>query len=371
MLLIAGCDDPSNVGQGLLDAQSSDTQVVSLPGASLEVAARGDLTGGNTAIGALRVLFGTVDDPVVGTLDATGYVDFVPGSQFPSTFLNGTVSWADLRLNVDYQYGDTSSTVLVDVYDVSAAWQSTTLRADSTIAQGAFIGSFEIPASSGIVTLPLPASWVTTHDATLRNSNFSDLFHGFAVVPRGGNAILGARFSESELRASAAPGDTVSFPMSKVGTLTRDDAVVDPAGYRVLRDGATSSLDLRLPIQDGPIGEALIHRVILKMKTADWSSQYPTGFSHPTPGVILLEAVSSDGATRLEIAEVAQNASGEFIVDGTTLTNVFQSANLGKSVLDRFEITFPAEQSGIGFVGFSVDDAAPGVETLVTLTPIN
>lgn len=371
LLISTGCDDPSNVGQGLLDAQSSDTQVVSLPGAVLESADRGDLTGGNSAIGALRVLFGQVDDPVIGPIAAHGYIDFVPGGQFGTTFLNGTVSWAELELNVDYRYGDTTSVVQVDLYSIPTAWQSTTLRADSSIAVGSLIGTYDLPASSGVATIPLPASWVDANDAMLRGANFSDAFHGFALRPRGGNAVLGARFSQSQLRASAAPGDTVSFPLSKVGTLTDDDAVSAPAGYRLLQDGSSRSLDLRLPIQGGPIGEALIHRVILKLKSAELSSAYPSGFLHTKPGVIVIEAVSSDGATRLEVAEVAMNASGEFIADGTSLTNVFQSTNLGKSVLDRFEISFPPEQSGIGFVAFPVEGEVSGVETLITLTPIN
>ncbi|MDA0378551.1 MAG: hypothetical protein O2899_03575 [Bacteroidetes bacterium] len=371
LLFLAGCDDPSNVGQGLLDAQSNNTQVISLTGASLESVERGDLTGGNTALGSVRALFGQVDDPIIGPWSSRGFVDFVPGSQFDTAFLSGNVSWADLKLNIDYRYGDTTSVLEMDLYSVPQAWQSTQLRADSVIATGSFIGTYDIPAATGVVTLPLPASWVSQNDAVLRSSDFADDFHGFALLPRNGNVVLGARFSASELRASAVPGDTVSYPMSKVGTLTDDSSVEAPAGQRILHDGGTRSLDLRLPISGEQLGEGLIHRVILKLTTTDWSAQYPDGFLHPLPGVISVAAVSSDGGTRLEIAEVTRNTDGVFIVDGTTLTNVFQSANLGKSVLDRFEISIPNGQSGVGFVSFAVDAASSGVETLVTLTPIN
>jgi hypothetical protein len=366
-----GCDDPSNVGQGLLDAQSNDTQVVSLAGASLSTAERGDLTGGNSAIGSLRVLFGQVDDPVIGSIAAHGFVDFVPGSQFSTAHVGGTVSWAELELNIDYRYGDTTSVVQVDLFSIPTAWQSTTLRADSSIAVGSLIGTYEVEARSGVTTLPLPASWVSTYDATLRDANFSDAFHGFALRPRSGNVVLGARFSQSRLRASAAPGDTVSYPLSKVGTLSQDDDVVAPAGYHILQDASTKSLDLRIPIQEGELGEALIHRVILKLKSADFSASYPSGFLYSKPGVILVEAVSSEGTSRLQVGQVTMNVDGEFIVDGTTLTNVFQSANLGRSALDRFEISFPNEQSGIGFLAFPAEGSTAGVETLVTLTPIN
>jgi hypothetical protein len=57
-------------------------------------------------------------------------------------------------------------------------------------------------------------------------------------------------------------------------------------------------------------------------------------------------------------------------MDNTTLTNVFQSANLGKSVLDRFELYFPAEQSGVGFFAFPLDSGS-SIEALITATTIN
>ena len=369
--LLSGCDDPSNVGQGLLDAQSNDTEVIRLEDGTVSASDRGDLTGGNSVIGSTRALFGQVNDPVIGSFASHGFVDFVPASQLESGFINGTVSWAGLDLNIDYQYGDTTQAVVFDLYTVTDAWASTGLRADSTVNLGRIVASYEMPATSGVSSIDLPADWVAEFDAQLRSSEFSDTFHGFGLLPRTGDAVLGIRFSETELRASAVPGDTVSYPLSKVGTLTDDSGVQAPAGHVMLRDGSSKGLDLRFQLEGGSLDESLIHRVILKMQSADWSGSYPAGFARPLPGVLTMEAVSADGDTRLGIAEVAINLDGAFIVDNTTLTNVFQSANLGKSVLDRFEFSFPAAQSGVGFLSFPMTEIDPSIEILLTRTPIN
>ena len=332
---------------------------------------RPDVTGGNAASGALRALVGRVDDPVIGTMEATGFLDFVPSSQFESSFLNGTVSWAELSLNLDYRYGDTTGVIRFNLYGVTDNWLSSETEADSEIPLSGLIGSYDIPVKDGNVSLPLPQSWVDQNDATLRSSTFTDSFHGFGLVPVDGDAIVGFRFTESALRASAAAGDTVSFALSKVGTLTDLSATTAPAGHIILQDGAATGMDIRFPLRDDSFGESLIHRVIVQLNTEDLLSQYPAGFSRPVPGVIGIEAVSADGLTRLPVAEVGINSDGSFVVANTTLTNVFQSANLGKSVLDRFEIYFPPEQSGVGFFAFPQDGDSDAVEAVITATSIN
>lgn len=371
LLVLAGCDDPSNVGQGLLDVQAGDTRVVPLLPSSITAADRSDPTGGNAASGAVQALMGIVDDPVRGRMTSRGFIDFVPSSQFGSDFLNGSVDWAGLSLNLDYRYGDTTGVVQFDLYEVPANWQSSEIEASSAIVLGSMIDSYEVAAKEGIVSFELPEAWVQEYDSVLRDGSFSDLFHGFAMVPTDGQAIVGFRFSESTLRASATPGDTVAFALSKVGSLTSMPDAASGSGHVFLGDGSSSGVDLRFPLNGGELDESLIHRVILNLQVENISSSYPAGFLRPLPGVLGLEAVSADGDTRLEIAEVAVNTDGQFVMDNTTLTNVFQSANLGKSVLDRFELYFPPDQSGVGFFVIPTDGADSAIEALITATPIN
>jgi len=370
LLPMFGCDDPSNVGQGLLDAQAGETRIIPLSPGEVSAGDRSDLTGGNSASGAVRALVGVVDDPVIGTMRSTGFVDFVPSSQFGSDFLNGSVSWAGLELNLDYRYGDTTGVLQFDLYGVAESWLSSEITADADIPLGSLVASYEVPVREGIVSLPLPEAWVAANDARLRSETFTDAFHGFSIVPTAGNAIAGFRFTESALRATVVPGDTVSFALSKVGTVTEVDADRLPSDYVILQDGAPHGVFLRFPLRGDGLEESLIHRVTLGLTAENLDALYPDSFLRPLPSVLGMEAVSADGLTRLEIAEVSINADGRFIMDNTTLTNVFQSANLGKSVLDRFELYFPAEQSGVGFFAFPLDSGS-SIEALITATTIN
>lgn len=369
-LILSGCDDPSNVGQGLLDAQSGDTEVAPLL-PTVSAVDRSDLTGGNAASGAVRALMGKVDDPVRGAISSRGVVDFVPASQFSTGFLNGTVSWAELSLNVDYRYGDTTGVILFDLYEIPADWQSADTEAGTAIAFGDVIGSYEVPVREGLARFELPSSWITEYNSTLRDDSFSELFHGFGMVPTDGEAVVGFRFSESTMRASAVPGDTASYALSKVASLTSMPAADASPGTIFLGDGSASNVDIRFPLDGDDLGESLIHRVILNLRAPNIEASYPAGFVRPLPTVLGMDAVSADGDTRLQIAEVAINAQGEFIMDNTTLTNVFQSANLGKSVLDRFELYFPPEQSGIGFFALDLDGQTAPIEALITATSID
>ncbi len=370
LLTVAGCDDPSNVGQGLLDAQAGDTRVTTMTPDEVALGDRPDATGGNAASGAIRALVGMVDDPVIGSFRSTGFVDFVPSSQFEAPFLNGTVSWAGLDLNLDYRYGDTTSVLQFDLYGVSESWLSSEISAEAEVPLGSLVASYEIPVTRGVVTLALPDAWVAANDARLRSETFTDAFHGFSIVPTAGNTVVGFRFSESGLRASAVPGDTVSYALSKVGTVTQQDGASSPSDFIILQDGSAKGVYVRFPLRGGEFDESLIHRVTMGLTAADLSAYYSDSFERPLPTVLGLEAVSADGLTRLEIAEVSVNADGAFIIDNTTLTNVFQSANLGKSVLDRFELYFPVEQSGVGFLALQTD-GSPSIEALITATSIN
>jgi len=372
LLVSTGCDDPSNLGQGLVDAQAGETVVVPFSPSSFEQNTIGDQTGGNAAAGALRALFGAAEDPIAGTISSHGFVDFVPSSQFDSSFLTGSVSFAELVFDIDYVYGDTTGTTTFDVVSVPDDWLSTQIRADSTIVTGSLVTSVTAPAVRGQIRIPLPESWITTNDPLLRSDGFSANFHGFGLIPTQSDAVLGIRFLNSELRASAVPGDTVSFVLSKVGSIAGTPAQPNN-DYVFLRDGAEGGLNIRFPFEDGPIDDSMIHRVLLRFQTESVSSAYPTGFAVNRPGTIGLRAVSADGTVALEVAEINLNEDGSFTFDNTTLTNLFQSANLGKSILDRFEMYLPAEQSGVGFLTFrgSSGTEDPGIQAFLTLTPIN
>ncbi len=372
-ILLLGCDDPTDVGRSLVDAQAGETSVTTLNASTLESNSIGDITGGNAASGAVRVLAGVVQDPVAGRIESTGFMDFVPSSQFESTFLNNTVDFAELQLSIDYVYGDSTLPVTFELLAVSHDWTSTFTRADTTILTGDPILVTTIPSIEGKHTVEFPQEWIASNDALLRSSTFVDDFHGFALRQVSGNAILGARFSESIIRASSAPGDTVSFSLSKVISTAAEPDAPTSSDHVLLRDGSAKGLDLRFSFEGESFPEAMIHRVLMRFNTIDLSNQYPETFARPEVTLVGLRAVSEDGGSRLDIAEVIINADGSFAFDNTSLTNVVQTANLGKSVLDRFELYLPVTQSGVGYLAIEKDltHSENYPRALVTLTPIN
>ncbi len=113
LLLATGCDDPSAVGIGLIDEEGLPV-TVRLPADSVLTASQKDRTG-NTA----RVLAGRVADPLVGTLSATGYVDFVMSG---TALVDTTIVGVRLELPRDYVYGDTLGSVTLALHDMTEDW---------------------------------------------------------------------------------------------------------------------------------------------------------------------------------------------------------------------------------------------------------
>jgi hypothetical protein len=218
-LLFAGCDDPSAVGLDIIGEVGGDPVIMDVPPVITQLETAGELTGQNS-----RVLVGHVEDPLFGTFRTHAYLDFgAPLSG--STFREGTINSAYLRLERSYVYGDTLGSIEVDVYGMDAEWGSQGATADTSIAYSSLIASYTISAHDTLVTLQLPPDWVAANDTTLRSEAFSSVFHGFHLRARGGNAVVGYSAGLSFLGATTA-ADTVSFP--QVRNLTVRERLTDP-----------------------------------------------------------------------------------------------------------------------------------------------
>jgi hypothetical protein len=372
LLILSACDDPSPIGLNLVDSQSGDTQVTEFAPSFAGHSNFGDVTGGTNITGAVRTLFGTVSDPVVGPFSMTGYMDFINSSNVSSEFRAAAVSFADLELNLDYIYGDTLNPVTLDIYEIGADWISESGRADSFLDAQSLVTSTTVMPEKGVFHIPLPSTWISGKDAVLRSTTFVDEFHGFALRASQGSAVLGVHFSGSSLRASSVPGDTVNFSLSKV--LSASSFVSDAANpeYLSLRDGAAETISLRFPFESKDFGEAAFHRVIIRLNSADVSSLYPVGFERSNPIAVGLRAVAVDETTRLNIivGEIAENGTISF--DSATLANVVQSSNLANSGLDRFELYFPVESNTVGIIAFKKGlPATFGPRAVITYTSLN
>lgn len=355
-----------------MDAQAGETDVVTLPPSFVGPSEFGDISGGTNTAGAFRTLFGKVVDPVSGSFSMTGYVDFVNSSNVTSAFRAETVSFADLELNVDYAYGDTLTPVTIDIYEIAADWLSTDARSDTFLVAQTLVTSSTLNPTKGVVNIALPSAWVATNNSILRSTSFVDVFHGFAFRATQGNAVLGVHFSGSSLRASSVPGDTVNFSMSKILSSSSFANASETPSYTTLRDGAAETLALRFDVEGPDFGEAAFHRVIIRLNTENTDALYPANFAHSSPTRVGLRAVAVDNSTRLNLVVAELSSDGTLSFDSSILSNVIQSANLGNSGLDRFELYFPVESSTVGALAFKKGlPATFGPRAVITYTSLN
>lgn len=372
LLVVSACDDPSQIGLDLVDSQSGETSVTTLATSYAAVDGTADITSGTSTAGAFRALFGQVADPVAGSYNMTGFVDFISSSNVSSAFRAGTVSFADLEFNIDYVYGDTTQPVMISVYEIDADWPLVDARSDTSLSASSLITTASINPTKSVVNIPLPTSWVTANNSILKSTTFSDVFNGFALKATQGGAVLGVHFSGSSMRASSVPGDTVNFSVSKVLSSSASLPGQSASNVHILRDGATKSFSMRFPIKTGEFSQSAIHRVVMRLNTEDVSSLYPAGFSRPGVTRVGLRAVALDNVTRLNVATADVQADGTITFDASALSNIVQSANLANSELDRFELYFPKESSSVDFLAIKKGlPATFGPRTVITYTPIN
>ena len=371
LLVVSACDDPSPIGLELVGAESGETNVVTLGTSYAAVDGTADITLGTSTEGAFRSLFGQVADPAAGMFTMSGFVDFIPSSNVTAAFRAGNVSFADLALNIDYVYGDSTQSVTISIYDINADWPLVGARSDTTLAASVLVTTASLEATKGMVYIPLPSNWISRNNSILKSTTFSDLFNGFAIRATQGDAILGAHFSGSSMRASSVPGDTVNFSMSKVFSAYSGSPSSSNGNVHIVRDGASNSLSMRFPIKNDELGQVAVHRVIFRLNSEDLSSMYPAGFVRPGVTRIGLRAVALDNKTRLNVSTADVLEDGTLTFDASALANIVQSANLADSELDRFELYFPNESSSVDFLAFKKGlPATFGPRAVITYTPI-
>jgi len=303
LLLATGCDDPSAVGIGLI-GEADLPVTVRLPADSVLTASQKDRTG-NTA----RVLAGRVADPLVGTLSATGYVDFVRSG---TARVDTTIVGVRLELPRDYVYGDTLGSVTLALHDMTEDWPYAGVGTDTTLRAGPLVRTFTFAPTDTLVQVDLPPEWIAAHDTTLRSNTFSTSFHGFQLAPGEGNAVVGFRFSKIRLLVFTAT-DTVTFTASKVlTTVARESLPSLPEDRVLLQDGLGQVVRLRFDFSADSVREAGLHAAVLEVPIDSMQlKQTPAGFVRPLPTTVRLIGVNAEG-------NVPVTSLGEPIVLATT-----------------------------------------------------
>lgn len=201
--LAAGCQDPAEVGAGLLD----DPDGVAVTDTTTILTATALLDSVSTQ-GAERYLVGEYDDDVLGRVSATAYLQLGLGGQTFDVDEAADVDSLVLELPLGYRYGDPDAPVTVSVHRVTApieaaedggalfnsdafAYDPVPL-ATAVVEPGADSVDVRLSGPLGQELLDMVLGDDVTDDA------FQDALRGLALVADGAAAVLGVEPSSTD-----------------------------------------------------------------------------------------------------------------------------------------------------------------------------
>ncbi|MEX0747046.1 MAG: hypothetical protein WD275_03530 [Rhodothermales bacterium] len=377
-LFLTACEDPSNVGLGLVDDEGGNPLVYRVTPSDLR-----EQELGRTLSSSRRILIGQVDDPLLGLIEVDAYVDYASSSS--SDFRSGTIQTAELRFLPDYVYGDTTSIVRAAVRQIQSAWSSVGLPADTSFSVGPVLTEFTYDPSDTLIVVPLPQDWIATNDVLLRSTSFALDFHGFQIEPIEGNAVVGFGYGSSTLRVRTA-ADSASFASSIVYLAGRrqGDPVL-PQNRILLQASAGPAAAFSFTIDAEDLPPSAINRAVIAF-TADTLSltqNLPASFVRPQITALDLYGINPDGGIAFLARSELRN--GRFIFDSPFLAGVVQDIQFGERTFVRYELRVPApisvtdSSSPLRLLSSSVnavllfdsDAGAEAPDASITITPLD
>ena len=368
---LAACQDPSGVGLGLIDDETSDPNAVRVEAATVDLRSGPEVTygfarGGGTPV-QTRALLGDVRDAQFGDGRAIAYLDLRKGT-LPADFEDDrTVEQAELRLVRASIYGDTTATLPVELREVTASWSPISLPIDTTLATGEVLDTYSVSVGDSVAVLPLPAAFVADRDTLFRGS-FDTAFEGFELrVPEGAaagpGAVVGINALSSVLRLISdeydddgeATRDTVDYPIVEVfSSLRRAPATVATPDRVLLRDGDTTAVALTFDfaaIEGRPLANGSLRFRVDRSLVSDEGS-----FVRPLLTDVGLFGILDD-ATRVFLSEIEIGDGDIVTLQSAFLTAAIQARLLGRQPYERFELVPAPDPLSFGILPISIGGA--------------
>jgi len=359
LLALTACDDPSNVGIGLVEEGGGEPIVRVLTPSVIEEEPINDITGA-----VPRVLAGQVNDPMLGTITATGYLDFQRVDSVNASDITGVM----LRLVRDYVYGDTLAALTLTVRELTEDWNALGARADTTLPLGASVTSFTFEPLDSLVTVDLPETWVRDNDTTLVSFHFGEVFHGFALEATAAEAVVGFDFNESVLRITTEQ-DTLDYPVSlTLSGVIRTGQPTIPEGRFLIQDGTGPTLSFNVDfdgLDDTPLNAAFVRFFADTLAV----QETPPNFVRPLIETLQLVRITEEDAAFV-MAEASLNDDGSYRFSDAILREVLQQTFFGQDLYDHFALRIPFTDNTISVMllfDAASDETAP--EVLLTLSP--
>lgn len=326
LLSVTSCSDPTSVGEELVSDSLSgaDPRAFEITPSVLDAVSSTSRTGINllptTAPGtggsrAWRFLAGAVNDPISGTIVSEGYIDFQGSAPRDSSIRNADVDSlnAALRLRPTYLHGDTTSTLEINLFELSTEAEMTQAPADTSFPVRRQLGTtYSLTPTDSVVTLPLPDPWIADHLSAIQSDDsFDDDVNGFkmsaAQMPSSANRRLIAGFAHGSaiLRVTTST-DTIDFNALKSFTNIerRGTPEVPLTNRTLLQDGAGSNLLMEWKFDQPPLdtlqNNAALNTadVIVPIDTAEMAASLDDepSFNRPTVNGYRVLARRKEGA---------------------------------------------------------------------------
>ena len=299
-VMALGCEDPSNVGLGLLDEQGGEPVRLDIDIFANEVAEFDEVTGATRTtsgfiLGVSDVLAGRVEDPLYGCLNTTAYFDItIPASA--EAFRDNPLESVSLNILPNSIYGDTTATLTLSVSELIDEFEGSGLKSDTLISSGAVIGTVDFVPTDSVVVFNFPQTWVDEHDADLRNEDYADLFHGLKVEISDG-AIVGLNAANSQLIIRSADGSADAAITEIVTNIERCGDSSPSAGEIFIQDGRGNGFEVPIVLQPDSLPGIAIGRAALSLfsNTEAEANNLPANFRRPVMTELRLYGVEEDG----------------------------------------------------------------------------
>ncbi len=384
VIALAACNDnPSGVGLGVgPEGFKGGTPVnVDLQPSTFETVSIDDVTGNS-----VRILTGSVDDPLLGTIATTGYIDVSPPAALPDDFEGSTVQSAQLVLTPDgeftnaqggstsippYVYGDTVSTMTVGIYAMPNEWDARI--ADEMLSAGGLIAESAPFAPGDTVRVDLPESW--NDFSTLSDTaGFDDRFHGFQIRASSGNAAIGFARPSTFLQV-VADDDTVAYDASRSFTSIERSNAPSLSDRVLLQDGFGRALSFEFTFPDS-LRDTPISRAVLRLPTDTTifdAEQRPPNFVRPRTSDLVIQGFTRDSTVVLA-SPAGLSRRGSLVFEapsqsGASIRQIFQAIALGEPSAQRYQVSLSQSNNTINpllFYAPSTGENAPRVSLTIT-----
>lgn len=306
LFLFAGCGDSSDVGLGVgpdsleggqpmtldINPKLDTTTLVPQTGRNLTPS-----LGGGTP--TWRFLVGRVDDPLTGggVVEAEGYMDVRPPSTLPDRISSASPDSiaATLRLNPTYVHGDTSSSVDIEVLELTEDAEMDQARADTSFPAGSFATDGPVSISpnpdDSLVTIALSDAWVEDRLADLKPDSLAN-FYGFKLTTGSSeDAVAGFSASSASLRLLHR-GDSTTADYDAIKVFTHVEQASPPSppttSHRLLQDGVGRGLEMNWNFGDPPLDTLATDplnraQVFIPVDTTAMKAATPPSFVRPLP----------------------------------------------------------------------------------------